>query len=563
MSLRSVLLIIVPFFGCSIAQTAGKKPNILIIFADDMGYGDSSYAGHPTILTPNLDKLAAEGTRFTQWYSAFHVCSPSRAAMLTGRLPTRSGCAGNSWTGGVFSNDAVGGLPENEITFADILGSQGYASLAIGKWHLGQQPKFLPTSHGFDEYFGIPYSVDMAKSAWDDNAFGAQVPLPLLHNLTVIEQPVDLNTLDERYAAKAVQFIKRNAAQQKPFLLYFACNHVHVPDYASKSFCNESKRGRFGDAIAEMDASIGTLMKGLKESGADEDTLVFFTSDNGPWLIQKLSGGSAGPFFEGKTTTWEGGIRVPGIARWPGKVAAGAISQAMVQTTDIFATAVALAGSELPKDRAIDGKDLSRVLLRGEQSPHECLFHYKGVPSKGFPAKENEPQPGLWAVRCGAYKVHYVTQCSQLNRVHDARCSPDAALDKDHVDGRPEYYGRATAPRIHDPPLLFNVEQDVGEMYPLDTNSKEYKEAMEVITRAKKEHEATMLPVTSQMGLGQDKDLATCCDPKSLDRLPTYPNCTCNPDHFDDLFVCKPVFARSVPVEASTVETKTSIPLSV
>eukprot|EP00927_Polykrikos_kofoidii_P079894 TRINITY_DN76730_c0_g1_i1.p1 TRINITY_DN76730_c0_g1~~TRINITY_DN76730_c0_g1_i1.p1 ORF type:complete len:559 (-),score=67.51 TRINITY_DN76730_c0_g1_i1:47-1723(-) len=542
MCLRRTLGLFIPYFCFAFDGSDDRKPNIIIILADDMGYGDTSYAGHPTIFTPNIDKLANEGTRFTQFYSAFHVCSPSRASMLTGRLPTRVGCAGSTWVGGVFSNDAIGGLPENETTFADILGKQGYSSLAIGKWHVGQQPKFLPTSRGFDEYFGIPYSVDMAKTAWMDNAFGAQTALPLMHNLTVVEQPVDLNTLDERYAAKAVQFIKKSVAESTPFLLYFACSHVHIPDYASNKFCSKSQRGRFGDAMAEMDASIGALMRGLSESGADDDTLIFFTSDNGPWLTQKLSGGSAGPFFEGKTTTWEGGIRVPGIVRWPGKVAAGAISRELAQIPDIFATAVALSGGELPKDRVIDGKDLSGVLLRDEQSPHKCLFHYKGVPSKGFPVQEDEPKPGLWAVRCGAYKAHYVTQCSSMDRVGDSRCLKREALLEDHVDSRPDYYGLSTLPWIHSSPLLYNVEHDVGEMYPIDTNSDEYKEAMSVITRAKKEHEATMTPVTSQMGLGSNANLGVCCDPESQQKLPSYPKCTCNPENFDSVFVCKPVF---------------------
>jgi len=542
---------IVIAFAALVTSLAAGTPNIVVIFADDMGYGDTSHAGNPTIITPNLDRLASEGMRFTQWYSGFHVCSPSRASMLTGRIPIRSGCAGGRWTGGVFPNDAVGGLPQNETTFAKILKTKGYASLAIGKWHLGQQEKFLPVAHGFDEYLGIPYSVDMAKSAWDMGGYGAQISLPLIHNTTVIEQPANLNTLDERYAAKAVDFVTKNAKSQTPFVLYFACNHVHVPDYASKNFCNSSKRGRFGDAMNEMDNSIGTLMKGIKAAGVDEETIVFFTSDNGPWLTKNKNGGSAGPLFEGKTTTWEGGIREPAIVRWPGKVPAGTISTEVAATYDIFATAVALAGAKLPSDRYIDGKDLSGVLLRGETSPHKCLFHYKGFPSTGLPPAANDPKPGLWAIRCGAYKVHYVTQCSIMQSVGDSRCSSTLASPEDTTD-HPNV-GAQSAPRVHNPPLLYNVEHDINEFYPIDSTSDEYKAAMDIITKGKQEHEATLTPVPNQMGMGGQVNLANCCngdlnntnDPlggTGYKEASAYPLCTCNPENFDDIFVCKPVF---------------------
>lgn len=516
---------------------ASKKPNVVIIFADDMGYADTSHSGNPTIMTPNLDKFAAEGMRFTQWYSAFHVCSPSRAAMLTGRIPVRSGCAGNGWTGGVFTDDAVGGLPLNETTFAEILGPQGYATMAIGKWHLGQQAKFLPTAQGFDEYFGIPFSVDMGHSPWYTP--NRPTVLPLMHNTSIIEQPVDLNTLDERYAAKAVDFFARNAESETPFLLYFACNHVHIPDYASPQFCNTSKRGRFGDAMAEMDNSIGVLMDGLKTAGVDDNTVVFFTSDNGPWISQKQRGGSAGPFFEGKQTTWEGGIREPAMVRWPGKVPAGTISTELAATQDIFATIVSMAGAELPSDRVIDGKDLSGVLLRNEASPHDCLFQYKGVPSTGLPPAKDDPQPGLWAIRCGAYKAHYATSCSIMHTFGDSRCSTELGSEEDRVGG--EVGTQTSKPILHTPPLLYNVEHDLGEQYPIDPESDEYASAMATIEAAKQEHEATLSPVPNQMGLGKDEDTVVCCDPDSQSKYPQYMNCTCNPENFDEVFVCAPV----------------------
>jgi arylsulfatase A len=372
---------------------------------------------------------------------------------------------------------------------------------------------------------------------------GRPTVLPLLHNTTVVEQPVDLNTLDERYAAKAVQFISQQAKAQNPFVLYFACNHVHIPDYAGPEYCNKTKRGRFGDAMTEMDASIGKVTHGLKEAGVDDNTIMFFTSDNGPWIIQKLQGGSAGPLFEGKQTTWEGGIREPAIVRWPGRIPAGSVSMEVAATYDIFATAVALAGAALPADRAIDGKDLSGVLFHGEGGPHECLFHYKGVPSTGLPPAADDPQPGLWAVRCGAYKAHFASQCSIMHQLGDSRCSSEFAGEDERIGGEPNGLSK---PIIHNPPLLYNVEHDLGEQYPIAHDSTEYQTAMAQILKAKKEHEATLAPVPNQIALGGSDDVKVCCDPQSQQKHPSYLNCTCNPENFDDVFVCTPVQAPTL-----------------
>eukprot|EP00118_Oscarella_pearsei_P024950 m.307191 g.307191 ORF g.307191 m.307191 type:complete len:499 (+) comp41999_c0_seq1:36-1532(+) len=473
------------------SRSEDSDPNFLILFADDLGYGDLSVNGHPTIRTPNIDRIAAEGTRFTQWYSAFHVCSPSRASMLTGRLPIRSGCAGSGPTGGVFGNTAAGGLPLNETTFAELLKKDGYATAAVGKWHLGQREMFLPTNRGFDEYLGIPYSDDMGSSAWthDDD-----VPLPLLHNTTVIEQPVDLGTVTQRYADFCREYITRN--KEKKFVLYMAFSHVHTPNFVSKKWCNSSSRGRFGDADSEMDDAVGQIMAALKENELDNNTLVFFTSDNGPWLIKRLDGGSAGPLFEGKTTTWEGGVREPGLARWPGRIEAGRVSPEVVTTYDIFPTILKLAGVDLPNDRVIDGRDMSPVLFNADgKSGHDCLYIYKGTP--------NEKLPGLWAIRCGPYKAHYVTN-THLN----------------------------TTAVVHDPPLLFHVERDPSEQFTLSSSSDEYKEAMAKITAAKTEHEKTLTPVPNQMAMGSKDEYKLCCDPDSKKKYPNDPQCTCNPDNW-------------------------------
>ena len=311
----------------SFILAAPSKPNVLVLFADDLGFGDLSTYGHPTTHTPNIDALAAGGLKFTDWYSGFHVCSPSRGTMMTGRIPIRWGGAGVSWTGGVFNADAVGGLPANETSFASVLSAAGYSTMAIGKWHLGQQLEYLPVSHGFDTYYGIPYSVDMGPSAWDMYTSTDRPPLPLITATaaplayTVLEQPTNLNTLSDRYVAHASTFIATQSKAQTPWLLYYAFNHVHVPDFAAPAFCNTSMRGRFGDALSSLDAAVGKVMAAVVAAGAAKSTLTFFTSDNGPWLVKRLAGGSAGVLRDGKTTTWEGGVRVPGIAHWPGVIA--------------------------------------------------------------------------------------------------------------------------------------------------------------------------------------------------------------------------------------------------
>ncbi len=501
---------------------AGSKPNILILFADDLGSGDLGVYGHPTNPTPNLDRLAQEGMRFTQWYSAFHVCSPSRGSMMTGRIPYRIGLAGGSWTGGVFNSDAVGGIPSNETTIAEALKGAGYDTKAIGKWHLGQQPQYLPTANGFDEYYGIPYSCDMGSSAWRYYNSKDRPPLPLITSsgegqVTIVEQPTDLNKLSGRYVNESIKFIEahgnKSGADSDPWLLYMAFNHVHVPDFASPGFCNSTLRGRFGDALSELDAAVGAIMDAVASSGQDGDTITFFTSDNGPWLIQGLAGGSAGLLRDGKTTTWEGGVREPGLVRWPGKVPAGTISREIAATYDIFATASALAGVPPPQDRILDGKDLSDVLFDNGKTPHDCIFIYKGSDGLGCP-KDHPDCTGLWAVRCGPYKLHYVTS---------------------------NWTTGSSNGEFHDPPLIFQVENDPSEAKPLKSKSEEYKTQRQLIEAAVAEHRANMKYVPNMMALGVNPDLAICCDPNSQSKYPKLPNCTCNPENFDGVFVCSPV----------------------
>ena len=505
---------------------AATTPNILILFADDLGSGDLQVYGHPTTRTPHLDALAASGIRFTQWYSAFHVCSPSRAAMMTGRLPIRSGLAGGTWTGGVIVANAAGGLPHNETTIAEALKPKGYAALALGKWHLGQQPEYLPTSHGFDEYLGLPYSDDMGSSAWDYYDSEGNPPLPLLHStapgkVTIVEQPTDLNLLSGRYVHAATSFITNQTSAKKPWLLYMAFSHVHTPDFASKPFCNQTLRGRFGDALLELDDAVGTIMASVKSSGALSSTLTFFTSDNGPWLIRSLAGGSAGLLREGKQTTWEGGIREPGIISWPGTIQAGQISSAVVTTYDLFPTILSIVGVPLPTDRIIDGKDLTPLLFgKNATSPHECVFHWKGAPwylqhpiSAGCP-KGNPKCEGLWAARCGPYKLHYYTMDSV--GVH------------------------AFKPIKHDPPLIYQIEHDPSEAHPLLNSSEEYVNVRVMLEKAMADHEASVAYVPNQNARGGDNKLKVCCDWDSKKKYPKYPTCTCDAANFE-AFVCAPV----------------------
>ena len=504
-----------------------SQPNFLIMFADDMGYGDPSVAGNPTTVTPNIDSIANEGIRFTQWYSAFHVCSPSRAAMVTGRLPIRNGCAGSSPLGGVFGADAVGGLPLNETTFADILTTQGYYTAAIGKWHLGQRDEYLPTSRGFKEYFGVPYSVDNGGSPWSpgDDKPGHR-SLPLLLNKTIFEQPTNLEKLTNRYAEYAKGFMGRMKDSGNKWALYLAWSHVHIPNFCGPEHCGTSKRGRFGDAISELDAGVGVVLKALTEYGYDDNTLVFFSSDNGPWLITRLEGGSAGPLREGKTTTWEGGVREPGYVRWKG-IIQPRISSEVVATYDIFPTIVKLAGASLPTNVILDGRDMSHLLENSTaKSSHECIYIWKGVTGKYSSILEGTPDEvnagtnllphdidnlrstgvpngditGLWAVRCGAYKAHFVTN-THLNR----------------------------NPVIHNPPVLYNIEYDISESYPINNKSDTYATQINIIKNAAEAHIASIKPQTNEMARGSSADFDICCDPNSKEKYPMYANCTCTP----------------------------------
>lgn len=372
-------------------------PNIVIIYGDDLGYGDLGSYGHPSIRTPHLDRLANEGLRFTDFYSASPVCTPSRAALLTGRYAIRSGMVGRR---GVLFPESHGGLPDGEITIAELLHGRGYATAHIGKWHLGIHAGSRPNDQGFDQSFGLPYSNDMDGTTSDANQHSGDADpdktfwnVPLLRDGVEIERPVDQTTLTQRYTDEAVGFIREHAG--RPFFLHFAHSFPHVPLFASPEFKGRSPRGIYGDVVEEIDASVGAVIAALREAGVAENTLVVFTSDNGPWLTKGLQGGSAGLLRDGKGTTWEGGQRVPGIAWWPGRIAPG-VTDAFASTLDLFPTAAALAGVPLPTDRQIDGQDLVPLLLSGIEPAPRPFFFYLG--------RE------LTAARMGPYKLHVRTR---------------------------------------------------------------------------------------------------------------------------------------------------------
>jgi arylsulfatase A len=438
-----------------------RKPNIVIIMADDLGYGDLGCYGHPTIRTPNLDRMAADGIRFTSFYCGAPVCTPSRAALLTGRLPVRSGMASEHHR--VLFPYSIGGLPAEELTLAQILKTNGYATACLGKWHLGHQTQFLPRRKGFDYYFGLPYSNDMDEIPdAPSGASGSMEPkiewwnVPLIRNEEIIERPANQYTLTKRYTEEALKFISTN--KDHPFLLYFAHTFPHVPLFASEKFQKKSGRGLYGDVVEELDWSVGEVLRALREQGLAENTFVFFTSDNGPWLSQKLAGGSAGPLREGKGSTWEGGMRVPGIALWPGRIKAGQVCGAISCNMDLFTTSLKLAGIDIPKDRMIDGKDLSPVLF-GTGKPERDYFYYH---------RDTE----LFAVRKGPWKIHLLTQSGY---------GPDAA-------------------EKHDPPLLYNLETDPGEKFNV---ANQHPDVVAQLMKLANEHKSTIQSVEDQLALGK------------------------------------------------------------
>jgi arylsulfatase A len=427
-------------------REATDKPNIIVVFCDDMGYGDLSSFGHPTIKTPELDNLAAEGQKWTSFYVTAPVCTPSRAGLITGRYPVRSG-----FMGGVLFPNSKGGLPQSEITIPELMKVGGYATACIGKWHLGHLPQFLPTSHGFDYYYGIPYSNDMDRvegTDYRETCVNPEIELfqvPLMRNEEVIERPAQQTTIARRYTEETVKYINENS--QNPFFIYLAHNMPHVPLFRSPAFENRSERGIYGDVIEEIDWSMGQIRMALEENGIAENTLVIFTSDNGPWLRFNQHGGSAGLLREGKGSTFEGGMRVPAIFWWKGVLKQGIVSD-MGSTLDFLPTFCNLAGVPLPDDRQLDGFDLTKTLLYGEKSPRDIMIFSRG----------NE----VYAIRKGDYKAHFIV--------------------KNRESEEPT-------------PLLYHLGHDPSEKYNL---ADQYPEIIEELRLEAEKYKATIIPVVDQ-----------------------------------------------------------------
>lgn len=438
-----------------------SQPNFIIIFADDLGYGDLSVYGHPTIQTPNLDRMAYEGQKWTNFYVAASVCTPSRAALLTGRLTVRSGMSNNE-TRVLFPN-SKNGLPASEITLAEQLIQAGYSTACIGKWHLGHKEQYLPTNNGFDTYFGIPYSNDMDKVSdteyweyWqqpDDSVKTEHFNVPLLRNTEIIERPANQNNITKRYSEEAVTYIKEH--KNKPFFLYLAHNLPHVPLFASKDFLGTSKRGLYGDVVEEIDYGVGEILKTLKELGLADNTIVVFTSDNGPWLPFKNNGGSAGLLRAGKGTTWEGGMREPAIFWGPGLIKPGLVND-LGSTMDLFTTFSSMAGADIPDDRIIDGMDLSGTLLNRSASPRKSILYYRGTE--------------LYAARLGDYKAHYITEGA---------------------------YGQFGDRKVHDTPILYNVNKDPSEEFDI---ANENPEIIQQINALVEIHKSNLVKGKDQLG---------------------------------------------------------------
>jgi arylsulfatase A len=347
------------------ASLAATKPNFVVIFIDDMGYADIGPFGATKQKTPNLDKMAKDSVKMTSFYAA-PVCSVSRAQMMTGCYGARISVPG------VFFPAGPQGLNPKEFTMAERLKEQGYSTACIGKWHLGDQPQFMPTRQGFDFYYGIPYSNDMQREAKDDDV--RVVPLMRNEKVDRLLKDDDQDQIVELYVKEATTFIRDN--KDKPFLLYFPQTAVHTPIHPGKKFQGKSQNGRFGDWVEEVDWSVGQVMNTLKELGLDEKTVVVFTSDNGPWLVKKSDGGCALPLRGGKGGTFEGGVRVPTLVRWTGSIAPGTVCDTVAGTIDLLPTFVSLAGGKVPAEPVIDGRDISNVLLGKTQEAQRDAHYY-------------------------------------------------------------------------------------------------------------------------------------------------------------------------------------------
>ena len=425
--------------------TENLRPNIILILVDDQGYGDLSCQGSPTIYTPNVDKLASEGLRATSFYAAGPVCAPSRRGLLTGRYAARIEADGNE-----IDRNMLGA----EITLGELFKEHGYSTSVIGKWHLGMKEGSHPNDQGFDYFYGTSSSNDHFASEGFQysyqgfkNATNESFRLPLYEQNDTLEIPAKQELFTQRYTKKALEIIERS---EKPFFLYLAYNMPHVPIFASEAFRDKSYAGKFGDVIEEIDWSVGQIMASLEKNNLDENTLIIYTSDNGPWRIYRELGGSAGPFRNGKGTSWEGAFRVPGIFWWPTKIKPS-VYQRPISSLDFYHTFTHLLGDSLANDRTYDSKNLLPLLLAEKGKPRNSFAY--------FSEKGNE----LWAYREEDYKIHVKTVTAHRE-----------------------------PPVKHDPPLLFDLRNDPGEHTDI---ASEHPELVEKLLKKYNEMKAELNPI--------------------------------------------------------------------
>lgn len=426
-----------------------RPPNIVLVYADDLGYADigtfSAGSNRPRPQTPNLDRLAAEGVRLTNFYTAQAVCSASRAALMTGSYSNRVGIQG------ALNHTAKHGINASEMTIAEVLKQRGYATAIFGKWHLGHEKAFLPIHHGFDEYLGLPYSNDMWPRHPQRGTFFPE--LPLIEGNEVAKLNPDQSQLTTWYTERAVKFVENHRDQ--PFFLYVPHSMPHVPLFVSDKFKGKTAGGLYGDVIAEVDWSVGHILDALRRTGLEENTLVVFASDNGPWLSYGNHGGSPGKLREGKGTAFEGGMRVPFLARWPGRIPKGSTVDQAAMTIDLLPTFARLAGAQVPGDRIIDGRDIWPLLANDPkaQEAHDALYFYWGAE--------------LHAIRSGKWKLHLP--------------HPYQSLETAGNDGQPGKYVRKEIGLS-----LFDLDADIGETTNVaDGNPEVVKKLLEFAERAR------------------------------------------------------------------------------
>lgn len=455
-----IILFLIACIDDSQAQNKAdkKQPNFILILTDDQGYGDLSINGNPSIKTPNIDKLALEGQKWTNFYVAANVCTPSRAGLLTGRLPIRSGMQGTLKARVLFPK-SKGGIPESEITIAELLKQNGYFTAAIGKWHLGSLPQYLPLNNGFDYYYGLPYSndMDLVENIPYQQAVtrpkNEYFQVPLIRNSETIEKPANQNTLTKRYTEETLKFI--NQHKKEPFFIYLAHSMPHVPLFANPAFEGKSARGIYGDVIEEIDWSVGEILKALQQTGIDDNTYIVFISDNGPWKLFKELGGSTGPLYGAKGNSYEGGVRVPAIIWGKKNIAAKQVTE-IGCSLDILPTFAKLSGTTLPADRVYDGYDLSNVLSgKSNKSPRDVMYYYHA--------------DILVAVRKGAYKL---------------------LLYSNSEVGYPDEIKKL------DSPALYNLNEDIAERYDI---ANQHPDTVKQLILLATQHSKTIQPAEDQL----------------------------------------------------------------